>query len=66
MQPIKQSSFLLYIHVIGDPSRPCGHNRENNRQVILECPLFSNERRLMVIQLAELGFNATVRNLLYA
>ena len=36
------------IHVIESPQCPCGHQRETARHFLLECPLFSNERTIML------------------
>ncbi len=43
----------------------CGHNRENNKHFLLECPLFINERNEMFNNLMQLGFQPTVNNLLF-
>ncbi len=54
-----------HIHVIESPTCICGHNRENNKHFLLECPLFINERNEMFNNLMQLGFQPTVNNLLF-
>ena len=54
-----------YIHVIESPACPRGHHRENNKHYFLECPLFLNERAVLLDNLSRLDFRPTLANLLY-
>lgn len=53
------------IHVIDSPRCACGHPRENNKHFFLECPLFSDDRTVMVDSLSEIGFRPLISNILF-
>ena len=54
-----------HIHVIDNPQCPCGHPRENNKHYFLECRLYILERNEMLFKLQELGFEPSLKNILY-
>ena len=54
-----------HIHVVDSPACPCGYHRENNKHYFLECPLFINERVVLLNNLSQLEFRPTVANLLH-
>ena len=54
-----------FIHVVDTPSCTCGHPRENNKHFLLECPLYMNERNVMIQNLEEINFHPSLNNLLY-
>ena len=58
-------SIYSHIHVVDSPSCPCGHMRENNKHFLLECNLFNVERNARLNKLRQIGFQASLSNLLY-
>ena len=54
-----------HIHVVDSPSCPCGARRETSKHFLLDCPLYANERALMLSDLSEMGFKPTTKNLLF-
>ena len=57
--------LFSHIHVIDSPTCACGYRRENNKHFLLDCPLFTNERTLMLTELAALNFRPVTKNLLF-
>ena len=57
--------LFSHIHVIDSPACQCGHDRENNKHFLIDCPLYNNERAVLVNELATINFKPTVSNLLY-
>ena len=53
------------LHVIDDPNCICGNLRETTRHYLLDCPLYHTERQAMLLALNNLGFEATLPNILY-
>lgn len=53
------------VHVVDNHSCVCGYQRENNKHYLLWCHLYINERIIMLKQLEDLNFNATLINVLY-
>ena len=53
------------MHVVDSLTCSCGHVRENNKLVILECPLYTNKRNQMINDLNALGFEPLLKILLY-
>ena len=62
--PLKDHLFS-HIHVIDNPTSACGYSRENNKHFLLDCPLFANERTVMLTELADLNFRPVTKNLLF-
>ena len=56
--------LFSHIHVINDPSCQCGNQRENNKHFFFDCPLYLNERTVLLNNLAMIGFKPTLTNLL--
>ena len=56
--------LFSFIHVVDSPACDCGHVRENNRHYLLDCPLYTSERDIMVQDLTQLNFEPTIMNLL--
>ena len=56
--------LFSHIHVIDSPACACGYHRENNKHYLLDCPLFTNERVVLLNNLARIAFKPTVSNLL--
>ena len=54
-----------FIHVLESPRCECGYARENNKHFLLQCPLYTNERIVMLNSLIDLEYNPILRNLLY-
>ena len=54
-----------YIHVVDDQSCACGHDCENNKHFLLECPLYNTERGRMFNELRNIDFEPSLNNLLY-
>ena len=54
-----------HIHVVDSPVCPCGFRRENSKHFFLDCPLYVNERALMLSDLRDIGFKPTTKNLLF-
>ena len=57
--------LFSHIHVVDNPSCSCGHARENNKHFLFDCPLYINERQMMMQSLQQIGFEQSVHNLLY-
>ena len=57
--------LFSHIHVVDSPACACGYHRENNKHFLLDCPLFNNERVVLLNNLARIAFKPTVSNLLY-
>jgi hypothetical protein len=53
------------LHVVDSPECACGNQRETAKHFLLECPLFSIERDIMLQGLRALGFDSSCKNLLY-
>ena len=53
------------IHVIDNPSCPCGYARENNKHFFLECQMYNQERLELITVLNQLGFEPLLNNLLF-
>ena len=53
------------LHVVDDPKCNCGNSRETTKHFLLDCPLYHNERAIMLADLAGFGFMPTLHNLLY-
>ena len=56
--------LFSHIHVIDNPSCWCGNPCENNKHFFLDCPQYQNERTALTNNLALIGFNPTLTNLL--
>ena len=56
--------LFSHIHVIDSPQCPCGFRRETSKHFLLDCPLYTNARNVMISDLQEIGFKVTVSNLL--
>ena len=54
-----------FIHVVDTPVCDCGFRRENNKHFLLECPLYQDERTLMLEKLNLIGFSPLLKNLLF-
>ena len=54
-----------HIHVIDSPQCSCGNARENNRHFLLQCPLYHQERQVLLADLHKLNFTPSLNNLLY-
>ena len=54
-----------HIHVVDSPICACGYRRENNKHFLLDCPLFANERKVMLTELSNLNFRPVIKNLLF-
>lgn len=54
-----------HIHVIDSPECSCGFRRETSKHFLLECPLYTGARDVMLSDLALIGFKPTVSNLLF-
>ena len=63
--PLNDDLFSQSHHVIESPQCPCGHARETALHFLLECPLFSNERTIMLNELLKINYEPTLSNLLY-
>ena len=57
--------LFSHLHVIDDPSCPCGNGRETAKHFLLECPLFTNERTIMLSDINSIGIPPSLSNLLY-
>ena len=57
--------LFSHIHVIDDPACACGHARENNRHFFLECPLYTNQRDVLMDSLHRIDFDTKLTDLLY-
>ena len=57
--------LFSHIHVVDSPSCQCGHHRENNKHFLLDCPLYHNERTILLNNLAQIKYDPTVSNLLH-
>ena len=57
--------LFSHIHVIESPTCLCGYRRENNKHYLLDCPLYANEREVMLAELSSLNFRPTTKNLLF-
>ena len=57
--------LYTHIHVIESPACACGHARENSKHFLQECPLYLNERTTMLNELQRMGFQPTLKNILY-
>ena len=57
--------LFSHIHVVDSPACSCGYHRENNKHYLLDCPLFNNERAILLDNLEGIAFKPTVSNLLY-
>ena len=53
------------LHVIDDPSCPCGNGRETTRHYLLECPLYNTERIVMLHDINAIDVPPNLNNLLY-
>ena len=54
-----------HIHVVDSPACACGHPRENNKHFFLQCPLFDNERQILMDGLNHIDFLVNLKNLLF-
>ena len=57
--------LFSHIHVADSPVCQCGHYRENNKHYLLDCPLYYNERIILLNNLAQINFDPTLSNLLH-
>ena len=57
--------LFSHIHVVDDPACICGHDRENSRHFLLDCPLYTNQRDILMASLHRIGFDASLSNLLH-
>ena len=54
-----------HIHVVDSPACPCGHERENNKHYLMDCPLYDAARQTLFNSLQQIGFECTLANMLY-
>ena len=62
--PLHDHLYAL-IYVVEQPDCTCGHMRENNKHVLIDSVLYSNEQNQMITELNRLGFQPLLNNLLY-
>ena len=58
------SDLHFNLHVVDNPSCPCGHNLENAEHFLLNCTLYNNEREIM-LRTVEEHMISNVNNLLF-
>ena len=56
--------LFSHIHVIDSPACACGFRRETSKHFLLDCPLYTEARDVMISDLHLLNFKPTVSNLL--
>jgi hypothetical protein len=54
-----------HIHVIESPECACGNIRENNKHFFLECPMYVNERQVMLQKLNATKYGTSLNKILY-
>ena len=57
--------LFSHIHVVEAPTCSCGFRRETAKHFLLDCPLYNNDRAVMLSDLNEIGFKATTKNVLF-
>ena len=57
--------LFSHIHVVDSPACACGYHRENNKHYFIDCPLFINERVVLLDNLERIAFKPSISNLLY-
>ena len=52
-------------HIVQNPACACGFTKETSKHFIFECPLYYNERNILLQSLRDLNFTITEKNMLF-
>ena len=55
MECSKLNAHLVKLHVLDSPACSCGFDNEDTNHYLLDCPMYANERNIMLQQITNLG-----------